>query len=205
VTLLVVAGADSRTGHHVAALARRRGHSVRALDSLDDPGRVAGAVRRARALVLIPKRGDAERHAHAAVRILALTAQQHAGGAHVLLVSSFTVGHGTAHRLNRVTGALPGLLAAERALRVSGLAWTVVRPTWLTDDSPGAHAITATQDPRADGMLARADLATALVAAAEQPLARGKTFALFNEPGVPPRDWASVFAGLAPDRQEAAA
>jgi hypothetical protein len=48
-------------------------------------------------------------------------------------------------------------------------------------------------------MLARADLAAALVAAAEHPHARGKTFALFNEPGQPRGDWARMFAGLAPD------
>jgi uncharacterized protein YbjT (DUF2867 family) len=204
-TLLIAAGAGSRTAHHLAALARRRGHPVRALDALDDPDRVAGAVRGVRAVVLIPKRGDAERHAHAAVRTLAVAARRHAPAAHLLLVSSFTVGHGHAHPLGRVTGALPGLLAAERALGASGLAWTVVRPTWLTDDPPGGHAITATQDPRTDGMLARADLAAALVAAAEHPLARGKTFALFNEPGAPPRDWATVFGNLAPDRQRVAA
>ena len=50
-------------------------------------------------------------------------------------------------------------------------------------------------------MLARADLAAALVAAAEHPVARGKTFALFNEPGTPPRDWAPVFARLTPDAE----
>jgi uncharacterized protein YbjT (DUF2867 family) len=79
------------------------------------------------------------------------------------------------------------------------MAWTVVRPTWLTDDPAGAHAVRATQDPSADGMISRADLAAALFAAIEQPFARGTTFALYNEPGEPPRDWASVFAGLEPD------
>jgi uncharacterized protein YbjT (DUF2867 family) len=98
-----------------------------------------------------------------------------------------------------VTASLPGRLAAERALRASGLPWTVIRPTWLTDDPPGAHGVKLTQDPRADGMLARADLAAALVAAAEDPLARGTTFALFNDPGEPPQDWAPMFADLAPD------
>jgi uncharacterized protein YbjT (DUF2867 family) len=197
-TLVVAADAGSRTGHLVAEVGLRRGHRVRALDPLDDRATVADAVRDARAIVLIPKRGDAECHAHGAVRTLIAAARQHAPAAHLLLVSSFAVGYGPAHALNRITAGLPGRLAAERALRGSGLAWTVVRPTWLTDDPGCLYAVSLTQDPRTDGMLARADLAAALVAAIEHPAARGKTFALFNEPGEPPHDWARVFAGLKP-------
>jgi uncharacterized protein YbjT (DUF2867 family) len=204
-TLVVAAGASSRTGHLVAAIARHRGHRVHALDALDDPDTVARTVRDANAIVLVPKRGDAEHHAHAAVRTLIDAADRLAPAAHLVLVSSFAVGHGRAHALNRVTASLAGRLAAERTLRASGLAWTIVRPTWLTDDPAGAHAVGVTQDPRTDGMLARADLATAVVAATELPLARGTTFALFNEPGKPPRDWACVFAGLAPDVEPVAA
>jgi uncharacterized protein YbjT (DUF2867 family) len=198
-TLVVAAGAGSGTGRLVAAAARRRGHDVRSLDALDDPGAVAETVGDARAIVLIPKRGDAERHAHAAVRSLVDAAR----GAHLVLVSSFAVGHGPSHPFNRATASIAGRAAAERALRASRLPWTIVRPTWLTDDPPGAHALTLTQDPLADGMLSRADLAEVLVAAVEQPAARGTTFAAFNEPGAPPRDWASLFAGLHRDRAAA--
>jgi uncharacterized protein YbjT (DUF2867 family) len=199
---LVVAG-RSRTGQLVAEIAYGRGRRVRTLDALDEPEAVADTVRNAGAIVLIPTRGNAERHAHAAIRTLIAAARRHAPAAHLLLVTSFAVGQ-PAHPLNRVTASLRGRLAAERALRASGLAWTVARPTWLTDDPSGAHAIRVTQDRRADGMLARADLAAALVAATEQPLARGKTFALFNEPGEPPRDWASLFAAFAPDPEAVA-
>jgi uncharacterized protein YbjT (DUF2867 family) len=204
-TLVVAAGADSRTGQLVAAIAGHRGHQVRSLAALGDPTAVGETLAGADAIVLVPKPGDAERHAHAAVRKLIAAAQRHAPAAHLLLVSSFAVAHGNTHPFNRVTGSLPGRLAAERALRDSGLAWTIVRPTWLTDDPPGAHAIRVTQDPWADGMLARADLATALVAATEQPVARGTTFALFNELGEPPGDWARMFAALASDPQADAA
>jgi uncharacterized protein YbjT (DUF2867 family) len=199
--LVVAAGVRSGTGHLVAAVAEDRDHEVRTLDELDDRGAVEAAVRGADAIVLVPQRGDAERHTHAAVRTLIAAAKRHAPAAHLLLVSSFAVGHGDGHSFNRVTGSLPGRLAGERALRASDLAWTIVRPTWLTDDPPGAHAIAVTQDPGADGMIARADLAIALVAAAEQPLARGTAFALFNEPGTPPRDWAPVFARLTRDSE----
>jgi hypothetical protein len=45
-------------------------------------------------------------------------------------------------------------------------------------------------------MLSGADLAAALMAAVERPAARGKTFALLNQPGAPPDDWAASFAAL---------
>jgi uncharacterized protein YbjT (DUF2867 family) len=199
VTFVVAAAGGSSTGELVAASARRRGHRVRSLHAIDDPATVAGVVRGAEAIALIPKRGRAERHAHAAARQLMVAAQKFAPAAHLLLVSSFAVAYGQAHPLNRVTASLAGRLASERALRTSGRAWTVIRPTWLTDDPKGAHAVTLTQDARPDGMLARADLAAALVASAEHPAARGKTFALLNQPGEPPRDWAPLFAALAPD------
>ncbi len=186
----VVAQPGSGTGRLVAQSAGRRGHRVRRLEAV-------GNVRGAGAVVLVPRRGDAERHAHAAVRTLIAGADP---GAHVLLVSSFAVGHGTAHAFNRVMAVLPGMLAAERALRASGLPYTIVRPAWLTDDPPGAHSVTFTQDPRADGMLSRADLAATLVAAIEQPAARRTTFAAYNEPGPPVRRWARRFAQLSPDQ-----
>jgi uncharacterized protein YbjT (DUF2867 family) len=193
--VLVAAGPDSRTGRLVAERARHRGHIVRALPRLDHAATVACAVGRARAVILIPRRGDPQVHADGAARTLIAAAH---GRPHVLLVSSFALGHGPEHAFNRVTGALPGLLAAEETLRASGLPYTIVRATWLTDDPPLSHALTLTQDPGADGMLARADLAAALVAAIEHPAARQTTFAAFNEPGPPARHWARWFGRLAP-------
>jgi uncharacterized protein YbjT (DUF2867 family) len=195
VRVVVAAAADSRTGRLVIVRARRRGHRVRTLRALDDAPAVAGALRGANAVVLIPDRGDPERHAHRAARTLVTAAH---GRPHLLLVSSFAVGHGPRHAFNRVMGTLPAMLAAEDALRASGLPYTIVRATWLTDDPPGSHALTLTQDPAADGMLSRADLAATLVAAIEDPAARGTTFAAFNQPGARARHWARAFAGLAP-------
>jgi uncharacterized protein YbjT (DUF2867 family) len=194
----IVVAAAGRTGRLVAQFARSRGHEVCGLERLDDGRALITAVGGADALVLIPRSGDAERHAHVAAVSLTETAHRLAPGAHIALVTSFAVGHGAAHPLNRIA-SLPGRRAAEHAVRASGLPWTIVRPTWLTDDPRGAHAVTLTQDPHADGMLSRADLAAALVAAVEQPAARCKTFALFNQPGEPTDDWATAFAALARD------
>ena len=114
---------------------------------------------------------------------------------HIVLLTSFAVGYGARHPMNRDGGHRD----AENALRAGGLPWTVVRPTWLTDDPAGAHAVTLTQDPRPDGMIARADVAAALVAAVEERDARHKTFALYNEPGTPRTDWRRAFGALARD------
>jgi uncharacterized protein YbjT (DUF2867 family) len=193
--VVVLAGAGSRTGQLVSEVAERRGHAVLRAPALGTPAhlvQLAGAD----AIVLIPA---GARGARATMRWACGETLRRAPGAHLLLVSSFAVGHGPRHPLGRVTGALPELARAERTLRGGPAPYTIVRPTWLTDDPTGAHAVTLTQDTRADGMLARADLATTLVAAVEQPSARGRTFALFNEPGEPPHDWGPLFTALTPD------
>jgi uncharacterized protein YbjT (DUF2867 family) len=199
--LLAVAAAG-RTGKLVAELARRRRHRVRELECPDDPPAIVDGAVRADALVLIPRGGVADSDAHDASLALIAAARRVAPSPHLILVTSFAVGHGSGHPLNRVA-SLPSRRDAERAVRESGLSWTIVRPTWLTDDPPGAHAITLTQDPYADGMLARSDLAATLVAAVDEPLARGKTFAAFNQPGERSEDWEAAFAALVPDREAA--
>lgn len=150
------------------------------------------------AIVVIPARAHG---AHA----LTLRAREAAPGAHLVLVSSFAVGHGARHPLGRVTGALPGLVEAENALRAGPAPYTIARPTWLTDDPAGAHALTLTQDPCADGMLSRSDLAATLIAAIEHRSARDRTFALFNQPGEPPREWDVLFGALSPRMEVRAA
>lgn len=152
--------------------------------------------------MLIPARA---RGAHEMLRCALSHVSRFPPDAHLLLISSFAVGHGTRHPLGRVTGAVRDLLEAERALRAAMAPYTIVRPTWLTGDPAGAHAVTLTQDPRADGMLARADLASLLVAAIERRAARDRTFTLYNEPGCPPGDWGALFGTLTPDSESRAA
>jgi uncharacterized protein YbjT (DUF2867 family) len=103
-----------------------------------------------------------------------------------------------AHALN-TPDRLRDRCYAEDLVRHSGVPYTIVRPTWLTSDPPGGYAITLTQDPWADGMIARADLAEVCLAAIAQPAARGKTFAVFAEPGPATKPWSRRFASLDPD------
>jgi uncharacterized protein YbjT (DUF2867 family) len=190
--------ANGPTGRLTSTYAEGRGHRVRTLEDPDAPASLVRAVANAGAIILIPRRGDPRRHAHEATLSVIAAARRET---HVVLLTSFAVGYRAAHPMNRDGGHRD----AENALRASGLPWTVVRPTWLTDDPAGAHAVTLTQDPRPDGMIARADLATALVSAVEEPDARRKTFALYNEPGSPRTDWRRAFAALAFDPEQVVA
>ena len=116
----------------------------------------------------------------------------------MVLVTGFSVGHGHAHALNTAE-RLADLVAAEDRVRASGRPYTIVRPTWLTSDPPSRYALTFTQDPLTDGMIARADLARVCLAAVDEPHARGKTFAVLAEPGPAPTRRALMFAALAAD------
>jgi uncharacterized protein YbjT (DUF2867 family) len=195
-TRIVIAssGLPGSTGRLTASLARARGHDVHEITGLDAPLDLDGAA----AVILIPLRGDARRHAYEAVRALAAAAPPRA---HLVLLSSFVVGHGEAHGLGTTGGAdqLRYRTAAEEELRRGTRPYTIVRPVWLTDDPAGSYAVTVTQDPHADGMVARADVAGVLVAAVADPAARGTTFALYNEPGAAPRTWSGMFSALRPD------
>lgn len=198
--LIAASGLPGSLGLYVTDIAAARGHDVARLTTLDDGPALREQLAGAAAVVLVPKRGDQHRHAHQATRALVTAARDLRSQPHLLLLSSFAVGHGPSHPLNRIDDALlPGRIAAERTLRSSGLPYTIVRPTWFTSDPPGEYAITLTQHERTDGMVSRADLATVLVSAIEHPAARGTTFSVFNEPGEPPAAWADSFARLRPD------
>jgi uncharacterized protein YbjT (DUF2867 family) len=163
------------------------------VDELERAGHLRRAVTAAGAVAIIPARGVASLAAH--VRAVLAAAL---GTPHVILITGFSVGHGMAHALNTAE-RLRDRRAAEDLVRRSGLPYTIVRPTWLTTDPPGHYAITLTQDPLADGMIARADLAAVCLAAVAEPASRGKTFAVFAEPGAAPPAWAPLFSGLRPD------
>ncbi|NML52217.1 SDR family oxidoreductase [Streptomyces sp. R302] len=199
---VVSSGFRASTGRRVADHAAGRGHDVRFVDDVEDADALRTALYDADAVILVPKRGDPVRHTEHATRLLLAEAAARPAPPHLVLLSSFAVGHGPAHPLNRTAATLlPARIAAERALRSGPLPYTIVRPTWMTDDPPGSHALTLTQHPRTDGMISRADLAAAMVAAVEEPSARGTTFALFNEPGEPLADWDAAFTALRRDAE----
>jgi uncharacterized protein YbjT (DUF2867 family) len=194
---LVVAGGSSGTGALVALLARGRGQEVRVANAPGCGRSLRVAIAGAKGVVLVPMRG-AESVSAQAYAVLEACPDASASAPHVVLVSGFSVGHGLAHSLN-TPDRLTDLLGAERMVRSSGRPYTIVRPTWLTNDPPGRYALTLTQEPWADGMIPRADLARICLAAIAEPSASGKTFAAFAEPGPSPARWARLFAALSAD------
>jgi uncharacterized protein YbjT (DUF2867 family) len=196
---LVLAGGSTGTGALVAALARARGWEVRTVGRPERCLSLSVLLAGAEGVVLVPARGITT--VGAQVRAVVDACWELGRVApHVVLVTGFSVGHGPAHALN-TPERLADLLAAEDLLRSSGDRYTIVRPTWLTQDPPGRYALTLTQDPCTDGMVARADLARICLAAIDRPEARAKTFAVFAEPGAAPARWAPAFAALAPDER----
>jgi hypothetical protein len=192
----VVAGGSLATGRLLAELARACGREVRVVDEPEQSAALPAALTDAGAVAIIPARTTASLSA----QVTAILDGVCDGPAppHVVLVTGFSIGHGLAHALN-TPQLLVDRLRAEDLVRRSGVPYTIVRPTWLTSDPPGRYAITLTQDPLADGLIARADLAAVCLAAVDVPAANGTTFAVFAQPGAAPTAWAPVFAGLRPD------
>lgn len=87
----------------------------------------------------------------------------------------------------------------EQALRASGRPYTIVRPSWLTDEPGGEQAIRFEQGDSGEGQIARADVAAVVGAVLSSTRARGKTFEIYNEPGAPATDWDAAFAVLGED------
>jgi uncharacterized protein YbjT (DUF2867 family) len=194
---IVVAGGSSGTGALVTSLARTQGRVVTVVEAPETSRSLRAAIAGAEGVVLVAARGARSVSAQAQAMVEACP-DGRTKRPHLVLVSGFSVAHGPAHALN-TPERLTDLLTAEQVVRSSGRWYTVVRPTWLTSDPPSRYAVTLTQDPCADGMLPRADLARVCLAAIDEPRARGKTFAAFVEPGPAPARWAPMFAALLAD------
>lgn len=90
---------------------------------------------------------------------------------------------------------------AEQAVRASHLPYTIVRPSWLTDDPGGREAIRFEQGDTGDGQISREDVAEVCVQSLLVPEAQGKTFEVYNGPGEPPTSWNALFERLTPDAE----
>lgn len=107
-------------------------------------------------------------------------------------------------------GILDWKLAAEDALRSSGVPFAIVRPVALTEE-PAGMPVELDQGDTIKGKLSRDDAADLCVALLSTPAATGVTFEVkstvpFSQPwegppaGTPPRDWRATVAaaGLVP-------
>jgi uncharacterized protein YbjT (DUF2867 family) len=115
-------------------------------------------------------------------------------GTHIVMVSQIYITRPDAFPAAADVIAARG--RGEQALRDSGLAYTIVRPSWLTDEPGNRQSLRLEQGDTGDGQVSRADVAEAVMQALAHPQARGKTFELYGEPGEPPDDWGPLFAAL---------
>lgn len=84
---------------------------------------------------------------------------------------------------------------AEIALEDTKLPYTIVRPGGMTEN-PGGGGVLLAPSLGTIGRIARADVATIMIAALARDDARGKIFEIINKDGAPKASEAKVFAGL---------
>lgn len=88
---------------------------------------------------------------------------------------------------------------AEQAVRASGRPYTIVRPSWLTNEPGGHAAIRFEQGDTGEGQISREDVAEVCIQSLLHSEARGKSFEIYNQQGEPPTEWGALFAGLKQD------
>ena len=106
---------------------------------------------------------------------------------------------------NRRTEAHDWKRRAERLVRASGNAYTIVRPGWFDYNDDDQHRLVFLQGDRrqagdpSDGVVARAQIAQVLVHSLHSDQAINKTFELVAERGPAPDDFDALFSTVAKD------
>lgn len=102
------------------------------------------------------------------------------------------------HPFNEGGHALDWKRRSERAVRLSGAPYTIVRPGWL-DAGPGGDNLRIEQGDTGEGSISRAALGTLLVEALLEDEAIGRTFEVFSGPGPATADFTALFQEAQPD------
>jgi uncharacterized protein YbjT (DUF2867 family) len=134
-------------------------------------------------------------HHQGIVHVIDAVRDQHS---HIVLVTQIYITRPEAYP--EVANVIAARKSGEEVLRASGVPYTIVRPSWLTDDAGGQQAIRFEQGDTGEGSVARADVAEVCVEALLTAEAQGKTFEIYNEPGGAPTDWSEVFSHLSVDQ-----
>lgn len=226
---ILVVGATGSIGRLVVNEARRAGHAVRALvrrpkSSTDWPDGVEvvqGDLTRPETLTTATEGVDAIVFTHGSDGLGRTGAEQvdYGGVRHVLaalrgrevriaLMTAIGVTHRTG-TYNLATEAHDWKRRAERMVRASGLAYTIVRPGWFDHNGAGQHRLVLLQGDRrragdpSDGVIARHQIASVLVGSLTSEAALRKTFELVAEHGQQQQDFEPLFGALEADRPDA--
>jgi uncharacterized protein YbjT (DUF2867 family) len=214
---VLVIGGSGRTGRLVVGRLLEQERPVRVMSrraaaddprvgavhgSITDAGAVRAAMRGCAGVVVSvePPVDRAGAHATLAdgVRLVAEIARE--VGAAVVLVSQIYISRPKAYPA--MTEVIRARAAGEQALRESGATYTIVRPSWLTDE-PAGGGVRVEQGDRGDGEIGRDDVAAACVASLGDRNAHGKTFELYADREASAPDWPAIFARLAADQRQA--
>jgi uncharacterized protein YbjT (DUF2867 family) len=121
-----------------------------------------------------------------------------ASGTHVVQISQIYVTRPQAFPAGAVVAAVRA--RAEQELRDSGLPYTIVRPSWLTDGPGGRATVVLAQGDDGEGEVTRADVADVVAATVAAPrAAAGLTFEVYARPGPAVTDWPGAFSRLRGD------
>lgn len=216
---ITVIGGSGRTGKRVVERVHALGAGVRVLSRRPRTGRrgveiIAGSITDAESVVQAMTGADgvvvvvesAEQdggpngpeqvHFHGMQHVIAAAGDR---DCQIVLVSQIYITR--PERYPQVRNVIHWRDQAERALRASGLPYTIVRPAWLTDEPAGRQGVRLEQGDTGEGEVSRADVAEACAQAFFAPASRGKTFELYNGPGQTHTDWNGLFAALHLDRE----
>ena len=184
---LTIIGGSKGTGLRLADLALSAGHevtvvsrsgtapsgAVKAIGSATDPGLVTAAVTGADAVVVTVGGAKGVRHQRAAVTRTVIAAMQQADVRRLLVQSSLGAGDSASQLPKPLNLIAPLVLAKpladhneqESAVRESGLDWTIVRPTGLTDKPATGQwqALEVGDAGKLRGSIPRADLAACML------------------------------------------
>lgn len=202
---ITLIGGSRGTGAKVAELAQRSGHEVTILsrsipespdkpqlrtimgDALD-PKTATQAVAGADAVVITVGGAKGAAKHRTAVTESVIAAMQQTGAKRLIVQSSLGAG-GSASQLPGVIGFITKLLLAnpladhetqEQAVIRSGLEWTIMRPTGLTNKEPSGNwqHLEIGQRGKLKGSIARGDVAGCILAALGDDSSIGKAFGI---------------------------
>ena len=195
---LTIIGGSKGTGAKLAALAKAAGHEVTVLSrsgqgpagvrvitgDAGDPVTAASALSGADAVVITVGGAKGNPRHRAAVTRSVVEAMKGEGVRRLMVQSSLGAGDSGSQMPAPLRLAMKVALAKpladhneqEAAVQNSGLDWTIVRPTGLTDKEPAGswQALQTSQEGTLRGSIPRADLAACMLELLEDPASVGK-------------------------------
>ena len=184
---ITIVGGSKGTGAQLAALAQAAGHEVTVVSrsgsapsgvrtvigNATDPAVAAQAVAGADVVVVTVGGAKGVSRQRAAVTKSVIGAMQKAGVRRLVVQSSLGAGDSGSQMPAPLRLIMQAVLAKaladhneqEAAVQGSGLDWTIVRPTGLTDKEPTGtwKALTTNEDGRLGGSIPRRDLAACML------------------------------------------